>query len=112
MGGLVEVKMMLLWFTIISFMTFMVVVIMTIMVVVVTFFIIMAMVCMWVGLDRHHLDRQRVRKSNQRGSTHLGSPRRLVDLHLMVVEAMLMLLTSGKDDHAEQADVCEPQLHA
>ena len=25
---------------------------------------------------------------------------------------MLMLLTSGKDDHAEQADVCEPQLHA
>ena len=30
----------------------------------------------------------------------------------MVVEAMLMLLTSGKDDHAEQADVCEPQLHA
>ena len=51
-------------------------------------------------------------KSNLRGSTHLGSPRRLVDLHLMVVEAMLMLLTSGKDDHAEQADVCEPQLHA
>ena len=29
----------------------------------------------------------------------------------MVVEAMLMLLTSGEDDHAEQADVCEPQLH-
>ena len=25
---------------------------------------------------------------------------------------MLMLLTSSKDDHAEQADVCEPQLHA
>ena len=62
MGGLVEVKMMLFRFTIISIMTFMVVVIMTIMVVVVTFFIIMAMVCMWVGLDRHHLDRQSVRE--------------------------------------------------
>ena len=61
MGGLVEVKMMLLWFAIIFFMTFMVVVIMTIMVVVVTFFIIMAMVCMWVRLNRHHLDRQSVR---------------------------------------------------